>query len=137
MPETSFRVVVAVDMSLYVQVRGMWDQTKATALATCRGMLQLTGVHPHVIAYTQQARLVDIDELERPVHHVDLHQLRDLGFDFGYGANVQTALKMSREILQGAGTNRVCSLPTPSRLRTTCPTAPTSSLTRRSTKPLG
>jgi uncharacterized protein with von Willebrand factor type A (vWA) domain len=87
-------IVVALDISMGVAMRGRWDSRNQAAVAVLDAVREECGVEPPVAAYNENAWWLDASELA------------ELDFDYVYGANVQHALEMARGALDGATGHR-------------------------------
>jgi uncharacterized protein with von Willebrand factor type A (vWA) domain len=88
--------VVAVDVSLRLQMRGLWDACRRAAAIAADSIRTRQGLAPLVVGFNDYARWIDVSDLA------------DLECDAVYGTNVQHALSMARYALDGGrGAERI------------------------------
>jgi uncharacterized protein with von Willebrand factor type A (vWA) domain len=83
--------VLAVDISLDLPMRGLWDACRQAAVMAAGSIRARQGLTPLVIGFNESARWLDISDLA------------DVEYDAVYGTNVQHALSIARYALDGAG----------------------------------
>jgi uncharacterized protein with von Willebrand factor type A (vWA) domain len=88
--------VVAVDVSLSLQMRGLWDACRLAAAMAADSIRTRQGLAPLVVGFNDHARWIDVSDLA------------DLECEAVYGTNVQHALSMARYALDGGrGAERI------------------------------
>jgi uncharacterized protein with von Willebrand factor type A (vWA) domain len=92
--ETS--TVIAVDVSLRLPMRGLWDACRRSAAMAADSIRTRQGLAPLVVGFNDYAKRIDVSDLA------------DLECDAVYGTNVQHALSMARYALdEGRGARRI------------------------------